>query len=390
MESPHTTSSPVKSFSPLLIAGLITTILVVIAGVFLAVFTSAMQSIANSSGTQSIEKAAEPQFTLTIIVGVYAILAGLWTLWFARGRGVRSLATMVCATLSVVLLLAASTIGWQVLTQSRSLTIAPMICEASGLKVSGGNPTDGCQDSVIETGVTLTGERTDDTWSATTDTQQVSSFADLPTGDWTARLTVDGQDDTVAVHVIAQRDDRWVRIGQLRPSLDIDSGELHWSGVMSTRDRDRNLRVQYFASENPAVASASIRFDVRDCTNQSIRTFDASACQPLETAAVLVQEQSPEGARTWRQPRVTIEGTTLVVVNLEARTYELAPNYAAVQTATGGTDILIIPTAMEQIEANSASVPGDSSFPVEITPATGVIEYTIYVFSSGGQVAFAP
>lgn len=371
--------------SPWVIAGIVVTLLIVLAGMALA-----MLDMARSSGIQPIEAAAEPQLTLMIIVGIYAILAGLWTFWFARGRGVRSLATLVCAVLSVALLLAAGTIGWQALTQSRSLTIAPMTCAASGLKVSGGNPIDGCHDSAVETGVRLTGERTDDSWNATTDASQTSSFVDLPAGSWTARLTVAGGDDTVAVHVIALRDNRWVRIGQLRPSLDIDSGELRWSGTIGTRETDRELRVQYFASENPAVASASIRFDVRDCTNQSIRTFDASSCQPLREAAVFLQEQSPEGVRTWRQPRVTIQGTTLVATNLEARTYELAPNYAAIQTATGGTDILIIPSAMDQTEENSVSVPGDSSFAVEITPSTGVIEYTIYVFPSGGQLAFAP
>ncbi len=371
--------------SPWVIAGIIITLLVVLAGVALA-----MLDMARSSGIQPIETAAEPQLTLMIVVGVYAILAGLWTFWFARGRGGRSPATLVCAVLSIVLLLAAGTVGWQALTQSRSLTIAPMNCAASGLKVSGGNPVDGCHDSAIETGLMLTGERTDDSWSATTDASQTSSFADLPAGDWTARLTVAGQDDTVAVHVIALRDDRWVRIGQLRPSLDIDTGELQWSGKIGTRETDRDLRVQYFASENPAVASASIRFEVRDCVNQSIRTFDAANCQPLAKAAVFVHEQSPEGVRTWRQPHVVIAGTTLVVTNLEARTYELAPNYAEVQTVTGGTDILIIPTAMDQTEENSVSVPGDSSFPVEITPSTGTIEYVIYVFSSGERLAFAP
>src|SRR5699024_5684336 len=103
----------------------------------------------------------------------------------------------------------------------------------------------------------------------------------------------------------------------------VESEHLRWSAHVPIDDDISTVQVLFYLSANPAVESASIRFDVRECQGQTMRSFDASQCAPMESSAPLVVEKSPEGTRTWRHPHVTRNGSQMVITNLEARTYEL-------------------------------------------------------------------
>ncbi len=369
----------------LLVAG-IGTVLVGIAGLAWI----ALDRIQAVQG-RAIEDAANPDLTLPIVTGALLLMALAWTVWLWRSRGARTVATMVVSGITVLLLIATPWLTWLALSAPRDLTITSMICEAEALNTTGGDPVAGCEDAAVDTIVLLQGIHGDTQWVPDTSTDNlVRTFTDLPAGNWKTTLTVDGPDSTVAVAVVAERDGRMTRIGTLRPELDAASGELRWSGQLNVAEGDTDLRVQFFASANPAVESAAIRFDVRACTGQQTRTFNASTCQPIGYDVSFVHEQTPKETRTWRQMHVARDGNSWVVTNLEARTYTLEPDYPAIQMETQSTDVIIIPTAMEQVAENTVTAPGASSFDVDITPSTGTITYTIYVFPTGPTYAYQP
>jgi hypothetical protein len=246
-----------------------------------------------------------------------------------------------------------------------------------------------CNEEAVDTIVLLEAVNGSRTWVPDSITNNLTrEFTDLPTGPWQARLTVDGPADTVTVNVIAERDGDPERIGSLQPYFDTESDQLRWSAVVPLDSDISRVQVQFVRSPNPAVQSARLRFEVRSCQGQNIRTFDASQCQPMDAGSPFIREQTPEDARTWRQLWVTREGESFVVANLEARTYTLQPDYVFIEQETQSTDVLIIPATMEQTVASSIAEPGASSFTIDIDPNTGELAYIIYVFPAGPTFAF--
>lgn len=380
------TSTPPRSL--LFLAALVATGLLSLGGIILLIM-----DYLRSQKRLAIEDANRVDLTRPLVVGVLFLISLGWLLWFWKKQGMRSIGTVVVSICSVALLVLTPLLTMQAFGSGRDLTVTTMNCDAETLLSSANNALAGCEDAPIDTIMLLNGIASDDQWlPETSSTNQVRTFADLPDGDWSATLTVDGPESTVTVYVLAERDGSWVRIGQLRPGMDSASGRLRWSGRISVNAADTNLKVQFAASANDAIPSAQLRFTVKSCNGQSTRTFDATACDATNPGASLVQEQTPQGTRTWRQPIVTLESGVVVVTNLEARTYTFQPDYLTIQTETQNTDVLVIPTAMEQVEANSITHPGDSSFDITVAPNTGVIEYTIYIFpaAADSEYAYAP
>ncbi|MCA9835206.1 MAG: hypothetical protein KC435_14725 [Thermomicrobiales bacterium] len=381
-------TNPPPARSSLSVAAIVATVLLALGG-----FTLLILDYLHSTRRLAIEDAARIDLTRPLVGGVFLLLALGWLLWLWKTRGLRSTGTIVAAIVATMLLIATPLVTLQAFRSDRDLTITTMNCAADTLLSSANNALAGCEDAAIDTIMLLGGITSNDQWiPEDSSTNQVRTFADLPTGDWSATLTVDGPESTVTVYVLAERDGSWIRIGQLRPGMDSESGRLRWSGQISVNASDTNLKVQFVASANEVVPSAQLRFTVKSCVGQNTRTFDASTCETTNPGASLIQEETPDGTRTWRQPIVTLEGGVLVVANLEARTYSFRPDYATIQIQTENTDIFIIPTAMEQVEGNSITHPGDSTFDITIAPSTGVIEYTIYIFptGSGSEYAYAP
>jgi hypothetical protein len=250
-----------------------------------------------------------------------------------------------------VLLVVTPLVAWQELSSHRELTVVSATCEADSSRNSGYS---NCSEEAVDTIVLLEAVDGNRTWVPDSMTNNLTrEFTDLPDGPWVARLTVDGPADTVTVNVIAERDGDPVRIGSLQPYFDAESNQLRWSSVVPFDSDISRVQMQFVRSPNLAVQSARLRFEVRSCEGQSIRTFDASQCQPMDAGSPFIREQTPEDIRTWRQLWVTREGGSFVVVNLEARTYTLQPDYVTIEQETQSTDVLIIPTAMEQTAANS-------------------------------------
>ena len=359
------------------------TIVLALAGIALVGF----HLLDNASG-RSIEDAPQTPLTPTLVSALGMLLAAGWALWLVRTRGSHDLSARIVSGIAVVLLVVTAFAGWQARGSERNLTIVTTTCNAESLRNIGGDVRTGCSEDAVETIVLLGAVRGDQAWVPDTITGNLTrQFINLPAGSWQTRLTVDGPADTVSVVVIAERDGEPVRLGTLRPHYDAATARLRWSGVVPVAADVSSLQVQFYLSPNPAVTSARIRFDVRACTGQSIRTFDAAGCEPMDAGSPFIFEQPPEGARTWRQLHVSGDGDSYVVSNLEARTYTLQPDYVNIEKTTQSTDVLIIPAAMEQVAANSITAPGESSFDLQIDDSTGELVYVIYVFPTGPTFA---
>ena len=378
-----TTTSPSHTYKPLIAAA--ATVLVVIGAVALI----ALDILAEARG-RYIEAVPQPPLTRVLVLAGLLVIAIAWATWLAKRYGIRNVLTLVATGVALVLLVATPLVGWQAFTFKRDLTVVSMTCDAEVLSNMGVAPLTDCTEEAVDTIVLLEGVESDDRWVPDSSTANLTrEFELLPGGKWKTKLTVDGPEDTVAVTVVAERGDTQERIGNLHPSMDAESGRLRWSATVPVDTDVATVRVLFYRSPNPAVGSASLRFDVRQCSGQTIRSFDAARCEPFEGSTSFVREKTPEGPRLWRQPLVTREGTTLVVSNLEARTYDLEPDYTSIQMYTQSTDVLIIPAAMEQVEENSITRPGESSFPITIEENTGEMIYTIYVFPAGPTYASA-
>lgn len=361
-----------------------------IATVFLIIGAIAIIALErlNIARGRHIEDAPQTPLLLSLVcLGLFLLAAG-WLWWWAKHHGWRHVFTVVLAGVTALLLIATPLVTWQAFGNERELTVISMSCDAKSLRSTGGVSLAGCEEHAIDTIVLLGGVSNNDQWAPDETIGNLTrKFHELPAGDWESMLTVDGPPDTVAVFVIGLRDDEEVRLGNFRPFMDAESGRLRWTSLVRLNADISTLHVQFFLSANPAVQSASIRFEVKECSGQSIRGFDASQCNPMESNAPFVMEKSPSEPRTWRHPQVTRSGTEVVITNLEERTYMLQPDYAGIEAYTQSTDVLIIPSAMPQVAENSVAVPGESVFEVPIESNTGELLYTIYVFPTGPTFA---
>lgn len=365
-----------------LIAAIFTVVLVIGAIVLL---TLDRLDVANG---RSIEEAAQTPLTLPLVCAGLLLIAIGWLYWLIKHHGFRHIVTLVVTGIAAILLVATPLLAWQVFNNERDLTIVSMTCDAESLRNTGGAVLANCEEDAVETIVLLQGVTSDDQWIPDDATGNLTrEFHGLPGGEWETMLTVDGPPDTVAIAAVGQKGDESIRLGNFRPYMDTESERLRWSALVPIAEDIDTVQVLFYLSANPAVESASIRFDMRECQGQTLRSFDASQCEPMETSAPLVVEKSPEGTRTWRHPHVAREGSEMVITNLEARTYELQPDYPSIQLYSQSTDVLIIPSAMEQTEANSLTEPGASSFDVTVTESSAALTYTIYVFPTGPTFA---
>ena len=75
-----------------------------------------------------------------------------------------------------------------------------------------------------------------------------------------------------------------------------------------------------------AAPDATLRFTVRHCTGTSAADFDPGACEPAPMTTQLIDILPPDDPTdAGRPPMVAIEDDTLVLTNLEERTYTLSP-----------------------------------------------------------------
>lgn len=378
MSKQHQSSSPTLP----LVAAIATVILII--G---AIAIVALDRIEMSQG-RKIEEASQTPLTLPLVCAVLLLVAIGWLVWLTKHHGIRHLLTRVAAITATLLLITSPVLAWQSASADRELTVVSMTCDADTLRSTGDMAQASCEENAVDTIVLLGGVKSDDTWAPShTEGNQTREFEALPAGDWESTLTVDGPADTVAVVATGDKNGESVRLGTFRPFMDAESGRLRWTSLVRLDTDISSVHVQFYLSANPAVESASIRFNVMECRGQIVRDFDAEQCTPADLNTPLVMEKTPSNARTWRHPLVGRDGSAFVITNLEARDYELQPDFANIEIYAENTDVFIIPSAMPQVVENSIAVPGESSFIVPIESNSGEMVYTIYIFPRGEVVA---
>lgn len=364
------------------VAAAVTIILVIGA---IALITT--NQLANLRG-RNIENAPQIPLLVPALCLMLLLISIGWVVWLAKRYDYRHALTKIAMVSTALLIVVTPLVTIRAFSSERDLTVISMTCKAEQLRYTGAAPLTGCTEEAVDTIVLLEGVESDEQWVPTAAVGNLTrDFTNLPGSKWKALLTVDGPPDTVAVAAVADDGDSQTRIGTFRPYMDVESGQLRWTSLIPVDTDVSQIRVLFYLSENPAAESASLRFDVRECPGQTVRRFDASRCESFNSAAGFVAEKQAAGPRTWRQPRISTEGSTLVVNNLEARTYELEPNYATIEAYTQSTDVLIIPSAMPQVEENSITVPGESTFEITINENSGEQLFTIYVFPTGPTYA---
>lgn len=354
---------------------------VAIIGVFTRDRLEAMQGI-------SLAEAQSARWTLPIIFVIALVLLAVWTWTLYRRRTLTSWLVRSLLVLSVIALLAAGSLSWWAATVRRDITIVTYRCDATVLMTTGRDPMDGCTPEGTATNVRLGTSDEPDTFTSTpTDDGQRAAFRDLPQGSWKATLTVDGTRDTVAVGVVADGPNGLKRVAGMDPYSGQQADQTRWATSLTFPHDVETFNVLFYESAEPVVPSASLRFNVFDCRDQNLESFDASNCTPATYSMPLVIEKIPEGAHTWRHPVTTMEGPVQVVSNLEAREYTFQPDLAGLNMQTQSTDILIIPTSSEQTINNTLTQPGAQDMTVTIASNTGPLQFNVYVFPRGSIYA---
>lgn len=378
MSKQHQPSTPT-----LPIVAAIATVVLVLAAIALV----AMDLIENSQG-RKIEEASQTPLLHPLVCGALLLVAAGWLVWLAKTHGTKHLLTIITATAAALLLVATPLLAWQATTAERELTVISMTCDAETLRSTGDMAQASCVENPVDTIVLLGGVKSDDSWTPETITDnQTRDFTELPAGDWESTLEVDGPPDTVAVVATGEKNGETTRLGSFRPYMDAESGRLRWRALVRMDADISKVHVQFYLSANPAVESASVRFQVRECRGQLVRDFDAEQCTPTAVNSPLVMEVPPTDVRTWRHPHVANDGSGFVITNLEARDYLLQPDYASIELYAENTDVHVIPAAMPQVAENSVAVPGESRFTLPIESNTGELVYTIYIFPRGDVYA---
>jgi hypothetical protein len=315
-------------------------------------------------------------------LGVF-LIALLWLGTWIRARWDITPLPIIIGMVGVLALVFAGRAFWQNMDDSQPIRIVAYDCD-SGATRPGEGPDgipDGCAlapepgDATLGTLDDPAMEEPDD------DDTTASAFTDLPRGTYEAVLTATGTPDTATVILAAETDDG------LRPvsRLEHRSGDS-WRGTIALHPNLETYALLRYDSPYPAAPEATLRFTVQHCTGTSAADFDSTACEPAPMTTQIIDILPPDDPTdAGRPPTVAIEDDTLVLTNLEERTYTLSPAMSLV-----GNGLLVIPsedtqTADRNILQQTGAPLG--TFEVEITGETRDRAYTVYVIEEG--VTFA-
>lgn len=315
-------------------------------------------------------------------LGVF-LIALLWLGTWIRARWDITPLPIIVGIIGVLALVFAGRAFWQNLDASQPIRVVTYDCDADATRLreaAEGIPA-GCE-IAPETARTTLGT-VDDIAMEKPDAGDTTaaSFIDLPRGTYEALLATTGTPETATIILAAETDDG------LRPvsRLEHEQGE-EWRGTIALHPNLETYALLRYDSAYPAAPEATLRFTVQHCVGTSAADFDAGACEPASLTTEIVEILPPEDpANAGRPPMVAIEDDSLVLTNLEERTYTLSPSMSLV-----GNGVLVIPsedtqTADRNILQQTGAPLG--TFDVEVTGETRDREYTVYVVEEG--VTFA-
>lgn len=315
-------------------------------------------------------------------LGIF-LIALLWLGTWIRARWDITPLPIVVGMIGVLALVFAGRAFWQNMDASQPIRIVTYDCDADATRPRDGaeGVPSGCE-LAPETAQTTLGTADDPGLEEPdADDATASAFTDLPEGTYDAVLTATGSPATATIILAAETDDG------LRPvsRLEHQRGD-RWRGTIALHPNLETYTLLRYDSAFPAAPEATLRFTVQQCVGTSAADFDASACTPAPMTTEIVEILPPDDpTEAGRPAMVRIEDDTLILTNLEQRTYTLAPSIELV-----GNVLLVIPT--EDTQAADRTILQQTGGPlgtleIEVTSETRERAYTIYVIEEG--VTFA-
>jgi hypothetical protein len=346
-----------------------------------------------SDSTSTIEDAeraalATPLFWVGVTV-IGAFWIGLWRWLRWSGIGVPIIITLVAASLGGVFL-------WRSQTVDQPVSVTTYHCAPGNNPFeNGGNILDNCVPAPQASHLTLgsSGERA--AYPPAETANAGTHFTGLPTGTYEGYMTSTAPIDTASILLAAERDDG---IQPLRLfSLDDPFGgeSRTWSTPLRFNPGTDSYLVLYYLSPAPALPDVRITFEVQQCASTSPTAFDPAGCRPMPVDTWVLQEvTSQTGPATIREPIRTRDGSTVTYTNLEERTYRFTPLIGNRAITTADYGFLVIPADGPQTaEASVLAISPESQqeeFSVNITPGSGTVAYTIYLFPTQNVYAGTP
>jgi hypothetical protein len=320
------------------------------------------------------------------VLGTLWILLWRWLRW--RHIGVPVVMVVVAASL-------AGLFFWRSQTVDQPVSVSSYLC--APVEDPFGNEA-----SILETcvpdaeGSRLTfGSFEDRAAFAPQTTGSVASFTGLPVGSYEGHITTTAPIETASILLAAGTEDG-IRPLRLFGLDDPFGGEARtWSTPVRLNPGTDSYLLLYYVSPEPALPDARIVFTLQQCADMSPTSFDPTGCRPMTVDDRILRHVTPDtGPASFREPIRTRDGATITYSNLEARTWRFTPDVGSQATTTSEYGVMVIPadgpqTADANILALSP-VSRQEEFSVEITPDSGTIAFTIYVFPVPNIYAATP
>lgn len=387
---PSKTPSSTRSVSGLTMALLVMTTLAGL--VALALLWAAQWGIVHTAGGSINDARRAALATPLFWTGVTLIAA----LWIALWRWLHWRAILVPIVMTLVAASLAGVFFWRSQTVTQPIAITTWTCTSGEHPVP--ETTDqllgNCTKQALDTQLAF-GSFTDRTAFAPVNDGARYEFNELPVGIYHGELTTTAPLETASIVLAAESN------GTITPRRTLGIGDPFgdasrtWSTQVNLRPKEDSYLLIYYLSGKPALPNARITFTVEQCSTTSPATFDPTGCQPITADDQLLAETSTgTGPATFRQPTRTREGSTIVYSNLEERTYRFTPITGNQPMTTSSHGVLVVPSDGPQtLGANVLTLSPESrqeEFNVKITPDSGTISYTIYLFPAPNIYAAMP
>lgn len=315
-------------------------------------------------------------------LGVF-LIALLWLGTWIRARWDITPLPIIVGMIGVLALVLAGRAFWQNMDANQPIRVITYDCDADAARPrddATGIP-DGCE-IAPEAGQTTLGTSDDPDMEkpAEKDTT-ASAFTDLPRGTYDAVLTTTGIPESASIVLAAETDEGLRPVSRLT-----HEGGDRWQGTIALHPNLATYALLRYASPYTAAPEATLRFTAQQCAGTSVPDFDADACEPTTVTTEIVEiVPATDQADAGRPPMIALEDDSLILTNLEERTYTLAPSVSLVEY-----DLLIIPSDDTQTADRNILQPTGAplgTFEIEVTSETRERAYTVYVIEGG--VTFA-
>ena len=213
----------------------------------------------------------------------------------------------------------------------------------------------------------------------------LTNIPGLPIGTYGGYLTTTAPLETASLVLAVETPDGIQPLRQLQPNSPFGGPSGTWSAPITIQPGTRSFLLLTYLSEKPALPNARVTFNVEQCTATSPTAFDPAGCQPMAVEDWILQEfPGGSGPTTFRQPIRTREGSTVTYSNLEEQPYRFTPMIGNAAITASDYGFLVMPSAGPQTaQASILKLSPETQreeFSIDVSPDTGALSYTIYIF----------